>query len=88
MAEDLIDQEVSVGTLHQIETFHRYVFSDLFKEEKRLTKEKEALPKEKKYYVVPLRLVSCEGGSLEYAVDTKLLRKVEQISMNGYEGVQ
>lgn len=56
MYDDMRDQFVSVGTLNQIETFHRYLFNDLFKEEKSMKMEKQVSPTEKRYYVVPLKL--------------------------------
>lgn len=96
LKDESVDQFVRVATLNQIETFHKFIVNDLFKEEKKVDFEKAWIPNreaDKKYYIIPLRRVdsiesSWDSSRLEYEVDRKLLEKVERISKVGYRGMQ
>ena len=54
------DQIVEAGTIDQIEIFHKYLMSDLYKRQKVISFETclsdENIGKTKKYYIVPLKL--------------------------------
>ncbi len=88
--DEMNDQYVQVGTLNQIETFHKFLMNDLYREEKSIDFTKAFLKGreiDKKYYIVPLKLAKDSENSdlTEYKVDRKLLEKVERISNLGYK---
>jgi len=61
------EQVISAGTISQIEIFHRWLMSDLFKRHKDIDYEKctceENIEKTKKYYIIPLKLVNNQVNS-------------------------
>lgn len=85
------------GTINQIETFHKWLVSDLFKRNKDINYEKclsdENISKTKKYYIVPLKIkkdlikddLELKEDQIIYEIDKKLLKKVELLSINGYK---
>lgn len=85
------DQIIEAGTINQIETFHKYLMSDLYKRHKVINFESclsdENTDKTKKYYIVPLKLDKdfAHVNQIRYQLDSKLLRKVEKLSLNGYK---
>lgn len=85
------DQTVEPGTINQIETFHKWLMSDIFKRHKVINYaeclNEENRDKTKKYYIVPLKIDKGFEG-LRYQVDSKILEKVEKLSENGYKNEQ
>lgn len=88
IANDLVDNQVSPGTVHQIQVFHKWLISDLYSKQKVVDyaacMSGDHIQATKHYYIVPLKLVKPPGGSdsssqIEYEVDVKLLRKVEAL---------
>ena len=64
---------------------------DLYRRERSIDFEKENSDIEKKYFLVPLILkkdCNVSSGQLAYEVDKKLLKKVENITLNGYKKCQ
>ena len=55
------EQLISPGTINEIEIFHRWLMSDLFKKHKHIDYQTctsdENIDKTKKYYIIPLKLV-------------------------------
>lgn len=62
---DESDQIVEPGTIHQIETFHQWLISDVYKRQKVIKYDAclsdENIHMTKKYYIVPLKLVKNHG---------------------------
>ena len=86
------DQTISPGSIHQIETFHKWLMSDIFKRHKEINYaaclNEDNKDKTKKYYLVPLKIDKHNTEKLSYSVDSKLLQKVERLSENGYKHEQ
>lgn len=92
MEED--DHLIEPGTINQIEIFHKYLMSDLFKRHKDIQYDtclnEENSKKTKKYYIIPLKLdKSCKDpNQLKYKIDNQMLEKVEKLCENGYKNEQ
>ena len=75
--------------MNQIETFHKFLMNDLYREEKSIDFDKAFIHGreiDKKYYVVPLERVDTGNPDLiKYRVDRKLLSYVERLSKEGYK---
>jgi hypothetical protein len=78
---------VNVGTVHQVETFHQWLISDLCKRTKQidylLCLNDENRSKTKKYYIVPLK----KQGNC-YEIDNQLIQRVERLNSYGYKNEQ
>lgn len=76
------DQIIEPGTIDQIEIFHKYLISDLYKRHKDIQYNTclsdENSSKTKKYYIVPLKIDknTKDPNELNYKIDKKLLEKV------------
>ena len=83
---DLTSQTVTdICTYEEIETFHDNLITDLYRRE-RTVKFSDLTQAEKKYFIVPLRLVQA-GDHREYKIDTNLIKKVTKIAQKGYKNV-
>ena len=62
------------------------MFTDLYRRDREVNFSEGEL--EKKYYIVPLKLVKNDGEFVRYEIDRKLISKVEQLTLNGYKKCQ
>ena len=97
--EDIFDQPLdNICTVEQLEIFYRTLVMDLYRREYKINYNLQADNIEKRYFIVPLRLIEVGDPShytpdgqrqvLTYAVDHKLLQKTERLHKQGYKASQ
>lgn len=84
--------------MEQLEIFYQSFILDLYRRENKINYDNSANNIEKRYFIVPLRLVENDDdpahytngqrSTLMYAVDTRLLQKTERLYKVGYKKFQ
>ena len=77
--DDKTDQTVdNICTQREIELFHFTLFMDLYRRDRSIDfSEKEI---DKKYFVVPIKLVDRHENRARYELDTKFIKKIAKIA--------
>lgn len=73
----------NVCTQRELELFHQTLFTDLYRRERTINFAEQEL--DKKYFIVPIKLTKNEGSSARYELDRNFIRKVANITKNGYK---
>ena len=90
-----VDQFVQVGTLEEIESFHKFIMSDLYREEKPIKFEAafdQGREIDKKYYILPLKRLehttSMGEDEVRFSIDRELMKYVALLNSKGYKEKQ
>lgn len=90
-----VDQFVQVGTLEEIESFHKFIMSDLYREEKPIKFEAafdQGREIDKKYYILPLKrlepIASMGEDEVRFSIDRELMKYVALLNSKGYKEKQ
>ena len=85
--EDKTDQTVeNICTQREIEMFHQTLFMDLYRRDRSINFNEQEL--DKKYFIVPIKLVQQNGSRARYKLDRRFIQKVARIAAQGYTQCQ